>query len=147
MKKTIIVLFCIFLAILISLYSYYQSTQSTLDKVKKFNYQFEQYLDREIYGADVATIMNKAIDNNEQYEVPKNSNGRYIEDNKYCLKILIKFKDVDKYYEMESIDKAGIKGFMENFNLSTFEITDYSYNEKTGRIGKIIIEEIQIGNI
>ena len=48
---------------------------------------------------------------------------------------------------MESIDKAGIKGFMTNFNLSTFKITDYLYNEKTNRIGKIIIEEIQIGNI
>lgn len=147
MKKTIIVLFCIFLAIIISLYSYYQSSQNALDNVKKFNYQFEQYFDKEIYGAEVATIINKAIDNNEQYNISKNLAGKYIEENAYCLKVLIKFKDVDNYYEMESIDKAGIKGFMTNFNLSTFKITDYLYNEKTNRIGKIIIEEIQIGNI
>jgi len=147
MKKTIIVLFCIFLAIIISIYTYYQSTQKSLENINRFNYQFEQYFDKEFYGAEVATIINKAIDNNEQYNVSKNENGKYIEDNKYCLKIMIKFKDVDKLFEMESIDKSGIEGFISNFNRSIFKIVDYKYNKETNRIGKIVIEEIKIGNI
>lgn len=147
MKKTIIVLFCIFLAIIISLYAYYLNSQNILNSVKKFNYQFEQYFDKEFFGAEVATILNKAIDNNDRYEIPKTDKGKYIEDNAYCLKILIKFKDVDDFFEMESINSKGIETFVKNFNMSTFKITDYKYNEKTKRIGKIVIEEIKIGNI
>lgn len=147
MKKTIIILICIFIAIIISLYTYYQSTQSALQSVKKFNYQFEQYFDKEIYGADVVTIMSKAIDNNNQYNIARNEENKFIEDNKYCLKVMIKFKDVDKIFDMESIEKAGIEGFMQNFAKSTFKIIEYDYNDESSRIGRIVIEEIQIGNI
>ena len=147
MKKTIIVLICIFIAIIISLYTYYQSTQSALQGVKKFNYQFEQYFDKEIYGADVVTIMSKAIDNNNKYGIARNEENKFIEDNKYCLKVMIKFKDVDQTFDMESIEKAGIEGFMQNFSKSTFKVIEYDYNEDSKRIGKIVIEEIQIGNI
>ena len=147
MKKTIIVLICIFIAIIISLYTYYQSTQSVLQGVKKFNYQFEQYFDKEIYGADVVTIMSKAIDNNNKYDIARNEENKFIEDNKYCLKVMIKFKDVDQTFDMESIEKAGIEGFMQNFSKSTFKVIEYDYNEDSKRIGKIVIEEIQIGNI
>lgn len=147
MKKTIIVLFCNFIAIIISLYTYYQSTQSVLQGVKKFNYQFEQYFDKEIYGADVVTIMSKAIDNNNQYNIARDEENKFVEDNKNCLKVMIRFKDVDKTFDMESIEKAGIEGFMQNFSKSTFKIIEYKYNEESKRIGKIVIEEIQIGNI
>ena len=147
MKKTIIVLICIFIAIIISLYTYYQSTQSALQGVKKFNHQFEQYFDKEIYGADVVTIMSKAIDNNNKYDIARNEENKFIEDNKYCLKVMIKFKDVDQTFDMESIEKAGIEGFMQNFSKSTFKVVEHDYNEDSKRIGKIVIEEIQIGNI
>lgn len=147
MKKTIIILICIFLAIIISLYTYYQSRQSEIASVNRFNYQYEQYFDKEIYGADVATLINKAIDNNVKHDVAKSEKGKYIEDEKYCIKIMIKFKDVDNLYEMESIDKAGIEGFIMNFSNSVFKVKEYKYNKETNRIGKIIIEEIKIGNI
>ena len=147
MKKTITVLFCIFLAIIISLYTYYQNGQQALENVKKFNYQFEQYFDKEIYGAEVATIINKAIDNNEQYNISKDAKAKYLPDNAYCLKVMIKFKDIDTIYEMESINNAGIEGFVSNFNMSIFKIIEYEYNETTKRIGKLVIEEIKIGNI
>ena len=147
MKKTITVLFCIFLAIIVSLYMYYQNGQQALENVKKFNYQFEQYFDKEIYGAEVATIINKAIDNNEQYNISKDSKGKYLPDNAYCLKVIIKFKDIDTLYEMESINNAGVEGFVSNFNTSIFKIIEYEYNETTKRIGKLVIEEIKIGNI
>jgi len=147
MKKTITVLFCIFLAIIISLYTYYQNGQQALENVKKFNYQFEQYFDKEIYGAEVATIINKAIDNNEQYNISKDAKGKYLPDNAFCLKVMIKFKDIDTIYEMESINNAGIEGFVSNFNMSIFKIIEYEYNETTKRIGKLVIEEIKIGNI
>jgi len=147
MKKTITVLFCIFLAIIISLYTYYQNGQQALENVKKFNYQFEQYFDKEIYCAEVATIINKAIDNNEQYNISKDAKGKYLPDNAFCLKVMIKFKDIDTIYEMESINNAGIEGFVSNFNMSIFKIIEYEYNETTKRIGKLVIEEIKIGNI
>ena len=147
MKKTIIVLFCIFIAIIISLYTYYQSAQSVWQGVKKFNYLFEQFFDKDIFGADVVTIMSKAIYNNNQYYIAKNEENKFIEDNKDCIKVMIKFKDVDKTFDMESIEKAGIESFMQNFSKSTFKVVEHDYNEDSKRIGNIVIEEIQIGNI
>lgn len=147
MKKTITILICIFLVIIISIYTYYQSRQNEVASVNKFNYQYEQYFDKEIYGTEVATLINKAIDNNVKYDIAKSENDKYIEDEKYCLKIIIKFKDVNTMYDMESIDKAGIEGFIMNFSKSIFKITDYKYNKETNRIGKLVIEEIKIGNI
>ena len=33
---------------------------------KKVNLQFVKYLDKEVYGTDLATIINRAVDNNEK---------------------------------------------------------------------------------
>lgn len=147
MKKTITILICVFLVIITSLYAYYQSTQNNAENVKKFNLQYEKYFNKEIFGADVATLINMAIDNNVKYNIAKSDNNKYIEDDAYCLKVIIKFKDVDTNFEMESIDKVGIEGFVKNFSNSTFKIVDYKYNKNTNRLGKIVIEEVKIGNI
>ena len=45
---------------------------------KKENRQFESYANQEIYGAELATIINKAVDNNQNNEVAKDDKGKYI---------------------------------------------------------------------
>lgn len=40
-------------------------------EVLKFNKEFENYKDKKIYGADVTSIINKAIDNNEENSIEK----------------------------------------------------------------------------
>jgi len=43
--------------------------ESVQNEVKKFNMQYECYLNNLIKGTDVATVINRAIDNNEKYEI------------------------------------------------------------------------------
>ena len=147
MKKTIIVLICIFLAIVVSIYNYYLSRQNEVATVQKFNKQYEQYFDRDIASGDVATIINMATDNNEKYGIAKNSRGIYTDDGKNSVKVLLKFVDVDTIYEMEDITRVGVDGFLQNFASSVFRVADYTYSKATNRISRIVIEETDIGNI
>ena len=58
------------------------------------------------------------------------------------MKIYFKFLNNENIYRMESLYKLGINGFVSNFGASKFKCTEYNYNEKTGRIGKLIFEQI-----
>lgn len=54
----------------------------------KFNESIESfYKDKTLYGADVVTLINKAIDNNTNYKIEKDENRNYINDNIYTLNI------------------------------------------------------------
>ena len=66
MKKTIIVICVIVICILISITYAYSMYKSDFNKVQKFNNEFSKYVEQEFSGTDLATIINLAIDNNEQ---------------------------------------------------------------------------------
>lgn len=117
--------------------------------VAGFNAEFEDYKDKTIYGADVITIINKAIDNNENYNIEKDENSFYIDDNKYCLKVDLTLLTKDEKeqikevnYSMEVLQKAGLDGFISSFSLTGFKCTNVSYNQ-TGRISKISLKQIE----
>jgi len=107
-----------------------------VNDIAKFNEQFEAiYNDKIVYGADVLTIINKAIDNNNTYKIKKDNNGYYIDDDKYCLKVELallitseegELKEVQ--YPMETLEKAGLDGFISSFSLTKFECTSSIYN-------------------
>ena len=103
-----------------------------------------------LYGADVMTIINNAIDNNEKNNIEKSSSGFYKENNfnsvKVELTLLLTDKEgkiQEKVYQMESLQNAGLDGFISNFGLTTFECTNIEYNSK-GRVCKIFIKQTEI---
>ncbi len=116
-----------------------------------FNSDFEEYRKKKImYGADVLTIINKAIDNNTTHNIPKNEDGFYIEDNKYTVKvelILLTLNDEGKVeerrHQMETIEKAGLSEFISNFGLTSFECSSIEYN-KQKRVNKITIKQLEL---
>ena len=71
MKKTICVILLIFLAIVICIYMNYKQMIMTQNEAKKFNKEYEFYNKEAILGTDITTIINKAMDNNETFSVPK----------------------------------------------------------------------------
>lgn len=85
--------------------------------ISKFNEQFESiYKNRKIYGADVLTIINKAIDNNNIYDIEKDNDGNYKEDGNYCLNVELTLLGADEngqvyevQYPMEVLFKARIR--------------------------------------
>lgn len=91
----------------------------------------------EIYGTDLGTLINKAIDNNEKYKIAKDENGSYIPDNKYSLKITIQMLSNGTTYEMEKIFEHKVEQFIELFNSSKFKASNVQYHETTGKISQI----------
>ena len=121
-------------------------------RVKRANIQansdYEQYLENEIYGTDVVTLINKAITNNEKNQVKKDEKGFYINNNQNSIKIdLVMITDEEKeetkVYKMEVISKVGITEFIKNFNTAKFKCTKIEYHKATGKIAYIELAQQQ----
>ena len=70
-QSLLLILAVIFLFISIACYKLI-GIQSEKNSIKKENLEYESYLNKEVYGTDVATIFSKAIDHNEKNKIPKN---------------------------------------------------------------------------
>lgn len=140
--KRIIILFVSFflIAILVLSYNYKQYEISQTD-VKKFNKIFLEYNRNNLYGTDITTVINKAMDNNAQYKIEKDESGLYIPDNQYSTKIYINLVAEGDTYPMESFYKVGIKKFTEYFGELKFECNQINYH-KNGRISEMYFQAI-----
>ena len=143
MKKTLL-LICI--ALLIILFSTFRLliTKNTTNKlIKEENSEYEYYLDKTIYGTELTTIINKTINKNENNGIQKDEKNYYIENDENSIKIEIKMITTDKTYPMEEIYNNDITKFVQNFNLIKFKCTSIEYHEKTGKIKKIVFEQME----
>ena len=77
MKK--IAIFLLIITAIISTVAYiYLSNISTYKSAQKENAKFEIYIDKEITGTEITTLINRAIDQNKQNEIKKDNKGKYI---------------------------------------------------------------------
>ena len=69
----------------------------------------------------------------------------YIENEENSIKVeLVMLNEDEKTtYQMETLQKAGIQGFIKNFNLINFKCSKIEYHEKTKLVKKIIFEQIE----
>ena len=142
MKKALFIIFILFLCIILVLFVLLRNIQAQDREVKKFNLEYEQYINKEIYGTEIATIINKAVNNNEKYEIEKGNDGLYINDNKYAIKIEIYISINDTTYPMETIYNHHTEQFVQNFNSDLFKADEIKYHSETGRIAKIVFKQI-----
>ena len=105
------------------------------------NMEFSNYFDKKITGAEVATMINKAMNSNAENQVEKDEKDNYKDNNKNSINIDIKFIDNDKTYRMEAIYKNGTDTFMQYYNSINFKCMDVKYHESTGQIQCIYIEQ------
>ncbi len=150
MKKIVIFLIIAVSIIIISVLINISNNRNKLNEIAKFNEQFEAFNDKTIYGADILTIINKAIDNNDTHNIEKSSNGEYIDDGKYTVKIdiILLTRDVENNiievkHPMEDLQKAGLEGFITNFSLTPFKYTKIEYNN-LGQVSKIEVRQLEI---
>lgn len=113
MKKIIFSILTTVIIILVVVAIKISDTNAGKITVRKFNNEFESFKEKQIYGADVLTIINKAIENNTGHDIQKDEEGMYKEDDTYSVKVDIILLSTDKdgninevKHPMESLQKA-----------------------------------------
>lgn len=140
--KKIAIFFVVIIFIVVTMFYLYINYKNNYNSIQKDNRQFESYYNQETYGANLATIINKAMDNNYKNNIEKDSNGKYIENDTNSINIDIKMIDNDTTYNMEKIFNGGISTFTSYYNQIKFKCTKIDYHKKTGRIKYMLFEQI-----
>ena len=140
MKKLAIIFF-IGVIIIVGISYMYLNYKANYNEAKKENNQFESYYDKEFYGADVVTLINKAYDNNLTSGVSRDQKGMFIENDTNSIKIDLKMLDRDETYNMETIYIGGMERFVENYNGIRFKCTKITYHAN-GKVKYMLIEQI-----
>ena len=141
MKK--IVIFLVVVLIIVAVISYiYLNYKFSYNEAKRQNIQYESYYQQEIYGADLATLINKAIDDNIKNKVEKDDKGLYIDNEYNSIKVDIKFLDDDSTHTMEEIYNGGTSTFVQYYNQIKFKGMQIEYHEKTGKVSYMLFEQI-----
>lgn len=145
MKKTLIVIGTLFIICVIIVGIAITEDNKKLLKVKEFNNQYESYLHKEIYGTDVATIINKIVDSNNKNEVAKSEEGLFIENDTNSIKAEIQFLYDEEViiHPVEAVYNRGLSSFIGNFNLTKFKLIDIEYHESTKQISKMILKQLE----
>lgn len=142
MKQSFLLILAIIFIIICVICTSLINIRAEQSSIKKENKEFEKYLNKEILGTELASLISKVIDKNERNLDLKDKNGYYIENNENSIKIDLKMKTINKTYPMEEIYNNEIVLFVQNFNLIKFKCTSLEYHKKTGRVSRLIFEEL-----
>ena len=140
MKKLIVIIICL-VCIVLSIFTVkYMQYKSEKAKIKESNLEYEAYLNKQIFGTELTTFINKAVDNNKKYNVPKDEQGFYIKNDTNSIEIEIKITDNNTTYKMETLYDGGIVNFVQYYNSIHFECTKIEYN-KLGKVSYVLFEQ------
>lgn len=142
MKQTFFMILAVILIIICIICMLLINLKAQENEVKNENSEYEEYLNKEVLGTDIASLISKSVDRNERNNVQKDDKGYYIENEENSIKINLKMTTLDKTYPMEEIYNNEMTLFVKNFNLIKFKCTSIEYHEKTGRISKLVFEEL-----
>ena len=140
--KKIAIFFIITIIIICGISYLYLNFKVEYNMSKKANLEFEKYLNLEIYGTDLSTVINRAIDNNEKNEVEKNNKGIYLNNDKNSINIEVKMIDNDSIYQMETFYKNGMQNFLNYYGNIKFKCTDIKYHKTTNKVKYMFFEQI-----
>ncbi len=140
--KKIAIFFASILIILAGIYYMYLNYKVNFNTTKKANLEFENYLNQEIYGNDLATVINRAVDNNSKNNVEKTNKGIYIDNEANSISIEIKFTDNDSVYKMETLYNSGMQNFINYYNRIKFKCTDIKYHNSTKKVKYMLFEQM-----
>ena len=140
--KKIALFFLIIVIIVVGISYMYLNSKANYNNAKKENLQFESYYEKEIYGAELTTIINKAMDKNNLNQVEKNNKGKYIDNQKNSIQIDIKMSDNDKTYAMETLYNGGMDKFVQYYDQIKFKCTKLEYHQATNKVKYMLFEQI-----
>lgn len=142
--KKIFIFLVIVLIIVVGIGYKYMSYKNEYNVIQKENKEFEEYKDNEVYGLEVGTMINKAVDKNTKNKIEKDNNGNFIQNNKNSIEIEIYITDNETTYKMETIYNAGTEQFVQYYGNIKFKCSKIEYHEDTGRIKYILFEQQEV---
>lgn len=140
--KKLAVFFLIIIIIVVGISYLYLNYKAQFHEAQRENKQFESYHQKEIYGSELTTIINKAVDNNKSNEVPKDNKGKYMNNENNSIQIEIKMLDNDKTYAMETLYNGGMDKFIQYYSDIKFKCTDLQYHNATNKVKYLLFEQI-----
>lgn len=143
MKKTLLIMIVIVVIIVLFITGFIMSNSAEKDQTKKDNIKYETYLGKVVNGADIASLINKIVEENKKNNISKDEKGLYIDNGENSVRMDINMKTIEKIYPMETIVENDITVFIKNFGAIEFKCINIEYHEKTGRVSTLIFEEIE----
>lgn len=142
MKKIIIFIVAIIIIIVSVIGVKYYSYKVQYNTVKQENSIYEKYKDSETSGLDVATLINKSVDNNTKNKIEKTEDGEFIQNEENSIEIEVYMKDTESIYKMETIYNNGTEQFVQYCGNVMFKCSKMEYHKKTGKISYILFEQM-----
>ena len=140
MKKVLILMIAILLMTVGILGLKYKDYEIKKIDNNIFNSTYEEYNKTNLNGLDITTIMNKAISNNEKYNIPKDEKNLYILDDENSVIIYIIMVKDEPAYRMERFTQVGINDFIRYFGEISFKCKEITYHSKNGRVASMTFE-------
>lgn len=140
--KKLAIFFLIVIIVVVGISYLYLNYKAQFHEAQRENKQFESYNQKEIYGSELTTIINKAVDNNKNNEVPKDNKGKYMNNENNSIQIEIKMLDNDKTYAMETLYNGGMDKFIQYYSAIKFKCTDLQYHKTTNKVKYLLFEQI-----
>ena len=140
--KRIIIFFGTILVVILIIFSYnYIQYQTNQRNVLKYNQPFLQFNRNNIYGTDVTSVINRAVNNNEQNKISKDDSGEYISNEESSIKIYIIFDEEGKTYSMEKVYNKSMQEFTKLFGGVKFNCTNVKYHNN-GKVSEMYFQAI-----
>ena len=133
MKKTILVLLALVVIVITIVCVKYYANVNEYNKILKENAEYEEYKEKEIYGIELATLINKTIDKNTKNENKED----YIP-----IEIDIYISDNETTYKMEIFYNAGMEQFIQYYGNIKFKCSNIQYAKSTKKIQYLLFEQI-----
>ncbi len=141
MKKIVFILIIIVLIVISTVsFSVFKYNENIRLKENE-NREYEAYINKEITGAQVATLINKAIDSNRRNGI-KLQDWKYVDNEENSIRIEVKFKELEKIISMETIFNNETENFVANYSGIKFKSIQINYHEKTQKISYIKFEQV-----
>jgi len=142
MKKLVIVLLVIITIIVAIICLNYSLYKMQYNQVINENAQIEEYTEKQIYGIELGTLINKVIDKNTKNKIEKDSNEVFIVNEENSIKVEIYIKDNEQTYEMETFYNSGMQNFIKYYGTIQFKCSKIEYHQKTGKIKYLLFEQV-----
>lgn len=140
--KKLAIFFLTIIVIIVGISYMYMNYKANYYINQKENYQFSSYYNKELKGNEIATLINKAYDNNSSNNVAKDKKGKFVDNDNNSIKMDIKMLDTDKTYDMETLNSGGMDKFVQYYGQITFKCTKIDYHSSTGKVKYMLIEQI-----
>lgn len=139
--KKLIIFFIVIIIILSFIAIRYYNYKINYNNITKLNSEYEQYLDKEVEGIELASLINKTTDKNIKNNIEQNEKGEFIQNEENSIEIEIYMTDNETTYKMETIYKGGTEKFVQYYGNVNFECTKIEYHNKTKQVKYMLFEQ------